>query len=71
MHLKWKYFKNLPFSMANFYQKWLCGQMMAPYGTFSEHFLYHGDEVEERETVSLTDLPELLKALVINKISNS
>lgn len=64
---KWKCFKNLPLSMANFHQKWLCGQMMASDGTFSENFLYQGDEVAEGVSVTLTDLPDLQRNLVINK----
>lgn len=70
---KWKCFKNLPLSMANFHQKWLCGQMMASDGTFSETFLYQGDEVAEgvlsplltyqifKEILLLTNFQQLLK----------
>lgn len=64
---KWKCFKNLPLSMANFHQKWLCGQMMASDGTFSENYLYQGDEIAEGVSVTLTDLPDLQRNLVINK----
>lgn len=64
---KRKCFKNLPLSTANFHQKCLCGQMMASDGSFSEKFLYQGDEVGEGVSVTLTDLPDLQKNRLINK----
>lgn len=41
--------------------------MIASDGTFSETFLYQGDEVAEGVSVTLTDLPDLQRNLVINK----
>ena len=56
-------------SMANFHQKWLCGQMIVTNATLSENVLYQGDQIEEGETVLVTDLPDHQRAAIINKLS--
>ncbi|VDI62353.1 Hypothetical predicted protein [Mytilus galloprovincialis] len=42
--------------MAKYHQKWLCGQMMTSLGTFSENFLYAGDEASKGQEIELVEM---------------
>lgn len=68
---KWRCFKNLPLSLAIFHQKWLCGQMITPLGTYSGNFLYAGDEVKEGDNVIIEEMQELHKLCVKERFPNS
>lgn len=67
---KWRCFKNLPLSMARFHQKWLCGQMISPLGTFSDNFLYAGDEVSEGNEMVLDEMMDAYKLCIEEKFQN-
>ena len=64
---KWKCFKNLALSMANFHQKWLCGQMITSSGSFSENFLYSGDDVSAGEQTFVEEMSELHRTCIQQK----
>ena len=54
---KWRNFKNLPKSVADYHQQWMCLQQCGIDGLPSPTYLYMGDKVKEGRTVVLKDLP--------------
>ena len=65
--IKWRNFRNLPKSMAQLHQKWLCCQMLSVTGQPSTNYLYEGDDVHGGSETSLDDLrPEARQILLAN-----
>jgi hypothetical protein len=62
----WKCFKNLPYSIAEKHQRWMCRQMMGnSEGKRSTTFMYAGDSVSEGQIVQFGEFyPELTLEMV-------
>jgi len=49
---RWFNFRNIPLSLSNYHQKWMCLQMTSSGGYRSAVYLYGGDEIEPSARVS-------------------
>lgn len=54
---KWRNFINLPLSVAEYHQQWMCLHQTGPDGLPSTIYLYEGDKVKEGYTVTMENLP--------------
>ena len=56
-NIKWKCFKNLPYSMTMRHQLWMCWKQLGVLGKPSENYLYAGDVVTSPTAIELNELP--------------
>ena len=66
-----KCFKNLPKSLAQKHQLWMCYKQVGPMGTFTRNFLYDGDVVTEGENKLLSDAYPTLAAQFVASVSGN
>ena len=64
---KWRNFKNIPKSLAEFHQRWMCMSQISSSGERSLVYLYEGDRVESGNVAELNTLPE---NLLLQKLLN-
>lgn len=70
--VKWKNFRNLPKSMAEKHQKWICYEMLNPVvSAKSENYLYAGDEVKDGVEVPINDLCYGHKDILTQELAES
>ena len=76
-NIKWKCFKNLPYSVSMRHQLWMCWKQLGILGKPSESYLYSGDTVTNPLAVDVDELPveiqENIRAanLHVNQISET